>query len=196
LADSLDIETRAVYPVDLELRQGGFRGFFPYGSTATVRDRGRVRKERFQPHAFRFAVEDLNREINFLYGHNLSQPLASRSAGTLILTDTAAGLEFDAELPPEGRQPTWVRDFLLAHEAGMIRGISPGFTVPPTSAVAEPERIEPEPGNPGVGIRVIREAVLFELSAVTRPAYSDTVLEARQVQGGEPIDLLRFYRWL
>ena len=45
----------AVYEcVGLELRQRGRRlsGRFPYGATATVSDRGTVRKERFAKRAF------------------------------------------------------------------------------------------------------------------------------------------------
>lgn len=193
------LEIRSVFPADLELRQDGNRpvisGRFPYGSTATVAATGRVRKERFEPRAFGFAVQDVSREINFLMGHSLQTPLASRRAGTLDLVDSDDALSFQATLPPEGEQPTWVRDFLLAHRAGLISGISPGFTVPPTSAVANPQSLVPEPGNPGVAIRVIRQAVLFELSAVTRPAYEGTGLEERAETLAMP-NLEGYYRWL
>ena len=63
--------------------------------------------------------------------------------------------------------------------AGLAGGVSPGFRVPPASAVADAEGLEPEPGNPGVQVRVIRQAVLHELSIVTRPAYSETEIVAR-----------------
>ena len=63
------LEIRAIFVLeDLELRQrGGGRtlsGRFPYRSRATVRDRGRVRKEMFLQRAFAFAVEDEAREIH------------------------------------------------------------------------------------------------------------------------------------
>ena len=179
------METRSVYPVDLEYRQGRggrgiFSGSFAYGVLATIGRTGRVRKERFDPKAFAFAVaEETDREINFLSGHDMGKPLASRSAGTLVLEDTAEALLFEATLPPEDEQPTWVRDFVLSRRAGLVRGISPGFTVPPRSVVADAEYLEPEPGNPGVMIRGIRHAVLHELSAVTRPAYDGTELTER-----------------
>ena len=79
-------EQRAIFEVlDLELRQRGrlLSGRFPYRSTATVRDRGRVRKERFDPGAFAFAVEDETREIHLLAGHSYDRPLASKRAGSL-----------------------------------------------------------------------------------------------------------------
>ena len=60
-----------------------------------------------------------------------------------------------------------------------MTGLSPGFTVPPASAVPDAERLENESGNPGVQIRVIREAVLREFSVVTAPAYADAAVDLR-----------------
>ena len=66
-------------------------------------------------------------------------------------------------------------------------GLSPGFTVPPASAVPDAERLEDEPGNPGVQIRVIRAAVLREFSIVTAPAYPDAAVDLRAEHfGREP----------
>ena len=179
------METRSIFPVDLEYRQGpGGRGVisgsFPYGQQATIGRSGRVRKERFESKAFDFAVnQEPEREINFLFGHSMSRPLASRRAGTLVLEDRADALAFEATMPIEDEQPSWVRDFLLARRAGLVGGVSPGFTVPPRSVVPNAEDLIPEPGNPGVLIRVVRHAVLHELSAVTRPAYDGTELTER-----------------
>ena len=46
----MDFETRAIWPVELEVRQSGrvLSGIFRYGATATMSDRGRVRKEVFR----------------------------------------------------------------------------------------------------------------------------------------------------
>ena len=89
------------WPADLELRQEGSRiaASFPYNSMATIRASGTVRKERIMPGAFRFAIEDASRDINLLVGHDYGQPLASKLAGTLVIRDTAAALEFEAPLP-------------------------------------------------------------------------------------------------
>ena len=46
--------------------------------------------------------------------------------------------------------------------------------------VPDAERLIPEPGNPGVSIREINQAVLYELSIVSRPAYASTKLDLRQ----------------
>ena len=176
------IEQRAIFEVlDLEIRQRGrsVSGRFPYRSRATVSDRGRVRKEVFEPGAFRFAVEDEAREIHLLSGHSFDRPLASKRAGSLKLDDRADGLIFEAQLPEEAAQPSWMRDAVLALQGGLVGGISPGFRVPPATAVPNAEAFIPEPGNPGVQIRVIRQAVLFELSLVTRPAYPATEVDLR-----------------
>ena len=194
------IEQRAVWPVeDLEIRQrdGGrtLSGRFPYRSRATVRDRGRVRKESFASRAFAFAVEDEAREIHLLSGHSFDRPLASKRAGTLTLEDRNDALVFTADLPDEAAQPSWMRDTVMAMRAGLIGGISPGFAVPPASVVPGAERLIPEPGNPGVQIREISQAVLHELSLVTRPAYPETEIDLR-AESLVPRQARRLPRWL
>ena len=173
----------------LEIRRSGgvstLSGRFNYGSTATIRDRGRRRKERFAPRAFRFAIEDETRQIDILVGHDFGKPIASRKAGTLQIADADDGVSFEAKLPDD--PPSWVVDAEKSIAAGLMIGLSPGFTVPPASVVPDAERFEPEPGNPGVKIRVIREAVLRELSVVTAPAYADAAVDLRAEHfGREP----------
>ncbi len=110
-------------------------------------------------------------------------PLASKQRGSLVLEDRDDALSFRATLPPEGERPSWMVDTVMAFRAGLIGGISPGFAVPPASAVPNAEELIPEDGNPGVAIRLIRAAVLFELSLVTRPAYGGTELALRDFAG-------------
>ena len=187
----MDLETRGTYELTgLELRQDGRElvGSFPYrGNIATIASTGRVRKERFEPRAFSYAVKAADREVHLLAGHSYGTPLASKQRGSLELVDTDEALSFRAMLPPEGEQPSWMVDTVRAMRAGLVGGISPGFTVPPASAVPDAEGLEPEPGNPGIAIRVIRAAVLFELSLVTRPAYSATAVTLRELQDGAPL---------
>ena len=179
-------------PAALEIRQGSrggpsIHGSFSYGRTATMSDRGRVRKESFGPRAFRFAIEqEPTREINILVGHDFNRTLASRATGSLEITDTAAGVAFVANLPPLEDQPTYMVDAVKQIRAGLVGGLSPGFRVPPLDVVPGAETIIPEPGNPSVGIRLIREAVLSEFSLVTRPAYQDASeieLRAEDMEG-------------
>ena len=52
--------------------------------------------------------------------------------------------------------------------------------VPPKEVVPNAEEFLEEPGNPGVSlVRQINEAVLVELSLVTRPSYTETDVNVR-----------------
>ena len=75
--------------------------------------------------------------------------------------------------------PSYMVDTVRMVESGLAGGVSPGFRVPLASVVKGAETFEAEPGNPGVQVRVINAAVLHELSIVTRPAYSETAIDAR-----------------
>ena len=165
----------------LEIRRSGgmstLSGRFNYGSTATIRNRGRVRKERFEPRAFRFAIEDETRQLDILVGHDFGKPIASRKAGTLSIADGDDAVNFEARLPDD--PPSWVVDAEKSIAAGLMVGLSPGFTVPPASVVPDAEELVPEEGNPGVQIRVIRSAVLREFSVVTAPSYADAAVDLR-----------------
>ena len=173
------METGAVWP--LELRQVGnvLTGTFPYGKLAVIASTGRVRKERFEARAFAFAVASAVREVHLLVGHDYNKPLARKLNGSLILNDSDEALEFRATLPPEADRPTYMTDALAQQRAGLIGGLSPGFQVPPESTVPGAQRFIPEPGNAGVAIRSISSAVLAEFSLVTRPIYSETMVDLR-----------------
>ena len=110
-----------------------------------------------------------------LVGHSYDRAIADMRSGTLTVKHTAAAVEIEAALPDGDKMPSWVRDAVLAVEGGQLRGISPGFQVPAKGG----ERLIPEPGNPGVMIREIEDAVAFEYSLVARPAYSGTDVDAR-----------------
>ncbi|MFN3823590.1 MAG: HK97 family phage prohead protease [Pseudorhodobacter sp.] len=155
----------------LELRtEGGatrLTARFPYGRETEI---AAGRHEVIAPRAFRNRIE-AGAEIHLLAGHDFEKPLASRSAGTLTVIDSDEALTLEARI--EGGT-SWARDFLSANASGLIRGLSPGFRVPVGG-----ERIE----RRGAGIlRTIASAELFELSAVTRPAYPAAQIEARNWQ--------------
>jgi len=155
----------------LELRtEGGetrLRATFPYGRETVLSDGAHPRKEIIASRAFGDRIER-REEIHFLSGHDYNKPLASTSAGTLTLRDSDQALEIEAMIKGN---TTWARDFLSAHEAGLIKGLSPGFRVRPGG-----EGIEARDG--GI-LRTVRAADLFEISAVTLPAYPAAQIEAR-----------------
>ena len=147
----------------------------------SLADRGGVRKEVFEPHALAFAITtETERRIDLLVGHDFGKPVASRQSGTLSIVDGPDAVRFEATLPDD--PPSWVVDAERAIAAGLMTGLSPGFRIPPKSVVPDAERIIPEPGNPTVGIRSIRAAVLREFSIVTAPAYDDATVELRSEQ--------------
>jgi HK97 family phage prohead protease len=159
------------HPCGLELRtEGGetrLRASFPYNRETVLADGAQPRKEIIASRAFADRVEQ-GHEIHFLLGHDYGQPLASTRAGTLTLKDTSKALEIEATITGN---TSWARDFLSAHESGLIRGLSPGFRVKPGGEVVE--------ARDGAILRTIRGADLFEISAVSVPAYPLAQIEAR-----------------
>ena len=152
----------------LELRSEGgetrLRATFPYGAETELAP---GRHEVIAPRAFADRIE-AGEDIHLLAGHDYNKPLASRAAGNLTLTDGDDALVIEATIA-DGT--SWARDFLAAHGQGLIRGLSPGFRVDQGG-----ERIE----RRGAGVlRTITRAALFEISAVTRPAYPAAQIEAR-----------------
>ena len=179
-----------VWSTELEIRSKGgrrtIRGSFPYNKTAVRSDRGRVRKEKFAAKAFAFAIADKSRDVNLLVGHEYGKPVASKQAGTLKLRDTNEGVEFEATLPPDESQPSWIQDLIKAADSGLVNGVSPGFKVPlgkvknPAGrGLIDAEEFIPDKADPNVMVRKVNAAVLYELSLVTRPAYSGTKLAIR-----------------
>ena len=117
--------------------------------------------------------------MHILSGHSYDRPLGDLKSGSARITSTREAVQFEVDLPPDAAQPTYMQDAVKQVRANLASGISPGFRVPLASAVANAETFEPEPDNACVNVRVINQAVLHELSIVTRPAYSETGVDVR-----------------
>jgi HK97 family phage prohead protease len=181
----------AAHAGELEIRRAGgatrLRGSFPYGKAAVLSDggrSGRPQKETFESEAFSYRVDDDDEDIHLLVGHDYDMPLASKLTGSLVLRDTPKALLFDATIPPAVAETTHARDALALIEAGLATGISPGFRIPPQRAVPDAESVEEEEFDPARGlfgalIRHVKQALLYELSIVTKPAYSDAQVQMR-----------------
>ena len=180
---------------------------FPYNRQATVASSGRTRKERFASGSLSWqvrefeklqgelsqvvqstidkaiaakridALEDaLERRNTFLLaGHDYNRTIADMRSGTLAVTHTDDAVMLRASIPAEGEAPSWVEDTVRGVKGGQVRGVSPGFQVP---AGQGRERLEREADGPSM-VRVIEDAVAFEYSLVSRPAYSGTTVDAR-----------------
>lgn len=198
----------------LEVRaaeRGGkrLRGRFPYRRRAVINDggrNGRPQKEEFAEHAFEYRVKDPEAEIYLLAGHRFDKPLASKLTGTLTLTDTTAALLFEAFITPEVQSTSYWGDVLALIVAGLAVGLSPGFRMPPERAVPkekaeewEDEEENPDEGMYGARIRRVKQALLYELSIVTQPAYEDAEVEAVRSAGAPSriahVDALRRWRY-
>ena len=194
------------FEVELETRQDSqgrsvYAGRFPYGSSMAIQwlTVGLFAKRLFESHSLSSLPSTTKRGESTSW--RAIPSTVCLPAGAPVpsqIRDTAEAVLFEATLPIESAQTSWQRDFALAHGQGLIRGVSPGFTVPPRGVVPGAERLIPEPGNPGVMIRSIGAAVLFEVSAVTRPAYPATGLEERAEELSRPYWQLdrEMLRWL
>ena len=192
----------------------------PGRGMATVADRGKVRKERIAGDAFGWQMREFSklqkemglviedavdearlevlrqelerRNVHVLAGHSYDKPIGSLKSGAKIIS-TKEAVEFEVDLPAEADQPSYMRDTVRMIRAGLAGGVSPGFRVPPATAVKNAETFEPEPGNPAVRVRVINQAVLHELSIVTRPAYSETDVDVRAVDTTQAVRRRRIW---
>ena len=164
-----------------EIRQDGdgLEGSFFYDVDTVISDRAQdggemetrrqdgVRKQRVAPRAFSFTLGAPDRDIQLLAGRSGDNVLASKLSGTLILTDSPEALRFRVERLPETQAARDLRAVLAADAAEP--GIQPLFRIPPPETVPEAVEIIPEPGNPGVFIEVVRQAVLTAIAVVYRP---------------------------
>lgn len=171
----------------LEVRAGEdgsqtIAGRFPYAVEAEL---ARGRRETFAPRAFR-----MSDDVHLLSGHDYNRPLASRNAGSLTLDDSDEALMFEARISPEVAGTSHGKDTLALVAARLSVGLSPGFRLTPGG-----ERVERR--SDGV-LRTVNNAELFELSIVTRPAYSTAQVEARSWQPNSNIQMFTLpaaYRW-
>lgn len=183
------------FPGELEIRKRNdgarvVRGRFPYNKRAVLTDggnKGRPVKETFKPGAFTFRLADPLADIHLLFGHDYDKPLASKLTHTLTFRDTMVALFFEAIILPKVMETSYAKDVLALVGAGLVVGLSPGFRIPPKRTVPNAETITDEDPSEGRAIiRTINEALLYELSIVTAPAYHDSLVEtADEVEDDE-----------
>lgn len=196
------LEPYGVFDAHFEIRAETNDGLeivaeFPTGpkNTAIISDRGRTRKEYFADKAFDFALADEKRELSILRGHDPNRIMALRSAGNARFESSVDNFRAFLSLPRQIEQTFQQSDFLAELRQGLVTGISPGFRIPPSTAVRNAYELIPEAGNPGVMIRKINAAVLYEVSFVSRPAYKLTSILQRDEAEQNGLDL-EIYRWL
>ena len=151
------------------IRQDGntLIGTFPYMQPITTSDRGRVRKSQWTPDSWKFALEDLNREILIQLGDTArNQVIASRRAGSVTFESNEKELKFVADL---ARDTTYLEDFIRQLNSGHIEyTLRPYQSIPPIERVRKPYVDVPEKGNPGVYIRTFGDTILNSMNIVPR----------------------------
>lgn len=126
-------------------------------------------QEQIAPGAFRKAVNE--NDVRFLINHDPNLVLARNRAGTLRIAEDGTGLTVDADLAPT----SYGRDLAISLERGDVSQMSFAFTV-----VAEQDETW-EVLEDGTRLRTINQAQLWDVSAVTFPAYEDTTASLRAV---------------
>lgn len=124
--------------------------------------------EQVNPGAFTKTLKE--GDARFLVDHDTSLLIARVSAGDLQLAEDDLGLAVDASLDTE---VSYVRDLVRNVEKRRITGMSFGFQVVKDDWTTE--EVSTNDGNTAeVEVRTIQEVRLFEVSAVTFPAYEET----------------------
>lgn len=124
--------------------------------------------EQVNPGAFTKTLKE--GDARFLVDHDSALLVARVSAGDLRLAEDDLGLAVDADLDEE---VSYVRDLVRNVDKRRITGMSFGFQV--VKDDWNTEEIETNDGNTAeVEVRTIHEVRLFEVSAVTFPAYEET----------------------
>lgn len=129
-------------------------------------DIGGYFQERLLPGAFTesLAVDD----VRALFDHDPGRVLGRSSAGTLRLSEDAAGLSCEIDLPDTSDG----RDLVALLRRRDITGMSFGFEV-----------MHDEWDDSGdIPLRTIHRVKLWEVSAVTWPAYSGTSIAMRSLE--------------
>lgn len=120
--------------------------------------------ERFEPGAFKESIRG-GADVRYLFNHNPDHVLARTKSGTLSLGEDGSGLTVDARLAPTSIG----RDLAILLDRGDVNQMSVGMQV-------LEDRWDELQGNDGNAYerRTIVRAKLFDVSAVTYPAYEDT----------------------
>ena len=160
------IERRYAPLSDVEVREDGgliaFRGHAAVFNQVT--DLGPFR-EQIAHGAFRKTVQEA--DVRFLFNHEPDSVMARSRAGTLRLQEDTVGLNTEADLDPSD----WdVQRLAPKLRRGDVSAMSFAFRV-----VGEKgESCEDHPEDGGTPIRTLNELALFDVSAVTFPAYEGT----------------------
>ena len=152
----------------------GIKGVAAVYDTGTVI--GGMFEERIAPGAFDDAMKD--GDVRGLFNHDPNFPLGRTSAGTMTLTSSKEGLDYDIPVLPAARN-----DVLEAIQRGDVTGNSFSFSIDSDVDEEWTDRAEEKM----LPLRVIkRVGKLYDVGPVTFPAYDETTVSARCAEKCEP----------
>jgi HK97 family phage prohead protease len=132
--------------------------------------------ETIKPGAFNMCLSG-KPDVRCLFNHNEDNVLGRTTSGTLRLWEDNIGLRYECDLP----DTTMARDVHAMIKRGDVSQCSFGFTC---SEEDWSDTTMPD-GTQGL-LRSIEQADVFDVSAVTYPAYQQTSVEARSWPDGRP----------
>ncbi len=132
--------------------------------------------ERIAPAAFSKTLQEA--DVRFLINHDPNLVLARSTNGSLQLGTDAVGLSTQATLAPT----SYGKDLALLLERGIVNQMSFAF---------RPIVQETVDQRDGLPVVEVREVELFDVSAVTYPAYTGTDAGLRMVDGLTRSPMLR-----
>lgn len=171
------IERRVLEGLTLERAEGKkmptIRGYAAVFGALSV-DLGGFR-ERIEPGAFAESIRD--DDIRALVDHDTGKLLGRKSAGTLQLSEDSKGLPV-AITPPNTSAG---RDVVESIERGDLTGMSFAFkTIDDSWQTIDGEQV-----------RTLKKVQLREVSVVAFPAYPDTTVACRSLEGHKQAEIRR-----
>lgn len=129
-------------------------------------------RETIAPGAFKRALAD-NSDVRCLFNHSADRVLGRTAAGTLQINEDDKGLHFRCQLDPNNSDH---RNLHSSVQRGDISECSFAFT--PTADGEDWQNVRGADGAWYIS-RMLKDVNLFDVSAVTHPAYDDTSVAAR-----------------
>jgi uncharacterized protein len=167
---TMEAELRAVGQVDENFKIAGYAATFNQEAT------GLNFREMIAPGAFSRSLSTDN-PVFLLVNHDTDQlPLASTQSGTLRLAEDDHGLRMEADLDMKNPRAA---ELASAIERGDVNKMSFAFSVGPDGQTKEN------------GLRTLTDLDLYEVSAVTWPAYNSTSLGARSADEIADLELAK-----
>jgi len=124
--------------------------------------------EEVREGAFTKAIKDS--DVRMLLNHDPNLLLARNTSGTLRLTEDETGLRVDADMAPT----SYAKDLAIVMDRGDLNQMS--FSFLPVE-----KKEEWSVTDAGDDVRTLSEVILFDVSPVTFPAYTETDAALRAV---------------